>query len=589
MRFSTLAPAFAGLVGIAQATLPNLVGKNTHATCDLAKSWANEVLYKGIAGPKTETTSATSFDLILKEAQVSGDVSLKALDNFLAQPTVRLSLAGIKAYVEIDLSASAAVFQTVELFASGELSVDTELLELDLGAAFALDLIVSASAAIDVYAGFYVSFGAGDYIDISVASKEIVETKLDGLVSKALPVSVGAAVDLSAAIELELGLRLRSHISVGAEVELLDIDLVEAGAEISLWADLCHYTIVLVETAECALSVSNEFILNLGLSVGVNVEALDILDITAAPSVAITIARGEKGIECLPGRIFSNPNTPPKVTATLKLAQPITSGGFVTSETTVTKQYTITSCHASVQNCPASQTQQIVTETVVPTVTVCPISQSGSANISTTTSNPKPVRTITETLTTIVPCEPTTSIYTPPATPAEVVVPTVTITGTTTVCPVTTGVSQTHAPTAPVSQPGSSAISVPITTPINSEPAAPSVTPINPANPGNEAAGPSAPAPSAIHTPAPIVSSPPAGNTPAPGAPGIPGPIPAYPQPNNTLTSVVLASPSNYLPTVVTPTAGNPTVAPPGPSQAGAGSVKVGLALLAPAIVALLA
>jgi hypothetical protein len=47
MRFSILAPAFAGLISIAQATLPNLAGKNTHATCDLAKSWANEVLYKG--------------------------------------------------------------------------------------------------------------------------------------------------------------------------------------------------------------------------------------------------------------------------------------------------------------------------------------------------------------------------------------------------------------------------------------------------------------------------------------------------------------------------------------------------------------
>ncbi|VUC33931.1 unnamed protein product [Clonostachys rosea] len=589
MRFSILVPAFAGLISLAQATLPNLAGKNSHATCDLAKSWANEALYKGIAGPKTETTAATSLDLILKEAQISGDVSLKALDNFLAEPTVRLNLAGIKAYVEIDLSASAAVFQTVELFASKELSVDTELLELDLGAAFALDLIVGVNAAIDVHAGFYISFGEGDYIDISVTSKKIVETKLDGLVSKALPVSVGAEVDLSAAIELELGLRLRSHISVDAEVELLDIDLVEAGAEISLWADLCHYTIVLVETAECALSVSNEFILNLGLSVDANVEALDILDITAAPSVTITIARGEKGIECFPGRIYSNPNTPPKVTATLKLAQPITSGGFVTSETTVTKQYTITSCHASVPNCPASQTQQIVTETVIPTITVCPISQGGSASITPTTSTPKPVQTVTETLTTIVPCEPTTSIYTPPATPVETVVPTVTITGTTTICPATTGVSQTPAPSAPVSQSGNDAISVPVTTPIHSESAAPSVTPINPAGPGNDAPGPSAPAPSVIYTPTPIISSPPAGSTPAPGAPGIPSPIPAYPQPNNTLTSVVIALPSSYLPTVVTPPAGNPTVAPSGPSQAGAGSVTVGFALLVPVIVALLA
>ncbi|KAG9253979.1 uncharacterized protein F5Z01DRAFT_636645 [Emericellopsis atlantica] len=609
MHFSRLAPAVAGLVGAAHAHLPGLLGgvSQSPATFDCGSSWDNEVLFDGLVAAETETDAAISFGLNLKEAQVEGDISIQALEDFVKEPTLRLDLAGVKAYFELDLSASAAVYQTVELVSSPELSVDAGLLELQLGAAFALDLIVGVNAAVDLSAGFYVSFQEGDYLDISVLTKEVVNTNLEGQLTKALPVGVGAEVDLSAEIEVQLGLRLRSHIVVGAGIDLLGLDVLDAGAEIAIWADLLSHTITLVETSDCLVSVTNDFVLSLGVGVDVYASVLDILDISLAPEVTVILAknlgleicredRGTVGeflrpavedepTEAIPsgsdseadfatpsgsGSASASGSASVSASATPAANATITSDGLVTSTATTTKVYTITSCHASVPNCPASETQKIVTSTIISSVTVCPVEQ--TAEPTTSSKTKKPVHTITETLTTVVPCKPTTSTYTPPKDHTTPIVPTVTITDSTTVCPVETGTVDMPEPT------GVPSVPVPAPTgptgPIESPTSQVSVltTPTTPQVPE----APTSEAPEAPTTEVPEVP------TEIPQVPTTEIPQ-TWTQPavNSTWTSVT----TPHAPTTwVSP----PAVTPTQPAAGAAGSVKVGMALAMPALVALL-
>lgn len=110
---------------------------------------------------------------------MSGDIQVAMLDKFLAEPTVRLDLGGVEAYFEVEIAASASLYQTVELVTSGKLDLGVPgLAKVKVGAAFALDLVVSVSAAVDVKAGFYVKFPKGCFAEISAIEKKIVSHSL---------------------------------------------------------------------------------------------------------------------------------------------------------------------------------------------------------------------------------------------------------------------------------------------------------------------------------------------------------------------------------------------------------------------------
>ncbi len=52
------------------------------------------------------------------------------------------------------------------------------LLHVDADAAFALDLVVAVSAAVDISAGFHVEFPDDAFVEISMGSGEIVKHSL---------------------------------------------------------------------------------------------------------------------------------------------------------------------------------------------------------------------------------------------------------------------------------------------------------------------------------------------------------------------------------------------------------------------------
>ncbi|KAF5641458.1 uncharacterized protein FTJAE_4110 [Fusarium tjaetaba] len=616
MHFSSLIPALGGLVAVATAS-PHLLGlgldvdvslgggkgassaadttskgldlvpttsatsqKNGLSSCNLANSWENHVLFDGIAAPASGAAAAIKLGLNLPNAQIEGEATLELVKDFLTEPRVRIGLGAIKAYLELDISASAAVHESIELFASSALQLEVPgLLEAEAGAALALDLVVGVDAAIDLSAGVYLSFGEEAFVEVSLLTKEIVDVSLEGLVAKALPIGVGAEVDLSAEVSLTLGLRLRTEIDLSAELDIPVLDI-EAGAKIAVWVSLFEYTAVLVNTDSCVVSVDELIALTLGLAVELNVEIGDILDLSLAPTLTVTLATAAQAKVCQPNRgtpgtfiekqggpstthtqvvslstvpaggsdttdsalpdatgsadasgsvdatgsaTADSPETYPAGAETTgsgsgaypipgsgsgssasgsetypagaettgsgsgaypipgsgsgsgasagaeatgtgsgaypipgsgsssALAKPQTTGsaaaivphgngtttGDVTSTVTSTHVYTVTSCAASVINCPARYTQKVVTSTIIESTYVCPATETGAVPATTTAHSTKvhvPVTTITDTLTTIVPCKTrTTKTFHPPTTPPPA--PTVTIVDTTTYCP----------------------------------------------------------------------------------------------------------------------------------------------------------
>jgi len=132
-----------------------------------------------LAGFASTTSAALELGVGLTQAAVAADLGISVGDKFLAEPTVAVSIGGLEAYFEVNLAASAAVSEAVELVASEKLHIAVPgLVDVDIGAALALDLVIAASAAVDVHAGFYVKFPAGAFVQISLLTKEIVKVEM---------------------------------------------------------------------------------------------------------------------------------------------------------------------------------------------------------------------------------------------------------------------------------------------------------------------------------------------------------------------------------------------------------------------------
>ncbi|CAG7556327.1 unnamed protein product [Fusarium equiseti] len=612
------------------------------ATCPLSHSWEDHTLFKGVAAPASANGAAIKLGLNLPKAQVEGDATIELVKNFLQEPRVRIGLGDVKAYVEVDISASAAVHESIELFASPALELEIPgLLEAEAGAAVALDLVVGVDAAIDLSAGVYLAFGPEAFVEVSLLTKDIVDVSLEGLVTKALPLGVGAEVDLSADINLQLGLRLRAEVDLEAELDIPVLEI-EAGAKVAVWVSLFEYTAALIATDNCAVSVDEVIALTLGLAVDLDVEVGDILDLSLAPTLTVELATAAKAKVCMPNRGQTGAflelegkdgdKSDKSETRTISLAtagagsdatdaydlpvatgtngspvygsaaKPVTTAapsvhgngtiGDVTRTLTSTQVYTVTSCAASVINCPARYTQKVVTSTIIKSTYVCPATETGVPAMTTAThAAPKPCTTITDTLTTIVPCKTRkTKTFQPPTTAPPA--PTVTIVESTTYCPEnpkTTGAASgtTETPQKPTHE-----------VPTPGKPTKPTYE--TPEKPTHEVPTPQKPTgDKPVLPPAATVPYPPPGNgtvpTPPPVAPSswvVPPPVHETPVPQPLHSAV--PPPPQAPPAVPTqpvyppPAAGTPppTVPTPPVAVSGGSIVRSGLIMAVPAVIA---
>ncbi|KAM0354788.1 hypothetical protein ACHAPU_000609 [Fusarium lateritium] len=672
-------------VGKGHSSKPLVGTKVAPATCSLANSWEDHVLFKGIAAPAVGASAAVHLGLNLPKAQISGDVQLDLVKDFLQEPRIRIGLGGVKAYVEIDISASAAVHESIELFASPALDLEIPgLLEVEAGAAaaVALDLVVGVNAAIDLSAGVYLAFGEEAFVEVSLLTKEIVDVSLEGLVTKALPIGVAADVDLSAEVALQLGLRLRTEVDINAEVEIPVLEI-EAGAKVAAWVSLFEYTAALVSTDNCAVSIDEVIALTLGLAVDLDVEVGDILDLSLAPALTVTLATAAKAKVCqadrgVPGIFLEGKDASPAKTsthvvslatasagdkssaatdaypapeatgadaypvvdgssapagdettaatdaypapeATATGAYPVVGGssakaettkapivpaghngtttGDVTRTLTSTQVYTITSCAASVINCPARYTQKVVTSTIIESTYVCPATETGAVPAM-TTSHPKvpvPVTTITDTLTTVVPCKTrTTNTFQPPT--AAPPAPTVTIVDSTTYCPEADKTGHSAVPTT-----FQAVTTAPPKAPVTESHEKPTPEVPNPQKP--TADKPIVPPVQSVYVPhgngtvptPPVAPVPvPTGNTVVPHVPTGNTVVPPVPTGNTVVPPVVSNPPHPAYPAPSKPVGGVPVVPTPvttpvvTPVPVSGGNVlRTGLMLAIPAVVAI--
>lgn len=247
----------------------------------------------------------------------------------------------------------------------------------------------------------------------------------DGLSSKSLPVIVKAG---RATFKADLRLR----VQCGAEAEILGIG---AGAELGIYANIIEFVAILDSTPDCALRSTEWWDLNVGAFAHFDV-VVDYTTIGAIPTVSTTLLEAAKYTQCWleiggsPGgspaetgghltktaTTINFPGSTPALSDTVTATSPpagdytetlttitvptITSGpsvsdsesssssfkfplansstpaggdDLVTSTLYTTTVFTITSCAASVVNCPASYQQEIlVTQTIDIYTTVCP-------------------------------------------------------------------------------------------------------------------------------------------------------------------------------------------------------------------------
>lgn len=436
-----------------------------------------------VVAPKTEEADAIQLGLALTEGAFAGSIDLDVVDNFLSEHKIRIDLGGVQTYLKVALDATAGVSESVELMSdlSLELAVPG-LVEIGIDAGFALDLIFHASAAIDIESTFNIFFPEGSFIEVDIFSKEIVKQDITGLVVEAVPLSIGAEIDLEEDIQLDVILRLRTGLAISSELDIIGLDI-GAGAEVAIWLDIFKYTTTYSEGASSSECTAAEvFALTAGVAVELDVEVGE-LELGLAPTVIITLASstattttvtigegsqwqwgwrqtanggngsgasnngtqigsgsgsgstgsgsgsgsspdsgsdnsspesGSDNSSPQSGSDNSSPesgsdNSSPQAgndgegaasgspTTTVSLtgsgANPTSSAdalahsttdlpeGMTTSTLTTTNTYTITSCAASVTNCPNSYTQQIVTSMVVSYTTVCPVTatQTGPA------------------------------------------------------------------------------------------------------------------------------------------------------------------------------------------------------------------
>ncbi|TLD23989.1 hypothetical protein PspLS_06314 [Pyricularia sp. CBS 133598] len=250
----------------------------------LRNSWENVVLFSGNAG------NNLTLDLALHKAAISGDIELKMTHKLSKEPTIKVKLGGLKGYFSVDLEASDATYETVELVNSGRMNIDIPGFSGEAGTAFALDLIVGVSSPLAVRGGFYFNFPKDSFVEIAIHSKEIVNQKIDGLVAQPLDMVLGASVNLGSAVELTMGLRMRSAIGMSAKIDLFHVD---SASDIILWLDLFSYTTTIGRNKACAVFLDESFAMGYGLATESSKGVAKALKLDVAPMTFVTISRAE--------------------------------------------------------------------------------------------------------------------------------------------------------------------------------------------------------------------------------------------------------------------------------------------------------
>lgn len=272
-----------------------------------------------------------------------------------------------------------------------------------VGVVFYLDLVIALTAEVDLQAGFTLQLPEDALLEAKLFGGDLTNLTFDGTTVNSLPITIW-----SGNATLTADLQLRAQVGVETDIKELGIG---AGAELGIYANMVEFGVAVASSNDCALETEEWVNLNVGAYAEFDVEVAW-MTIGVVPTVSTTLLAAPTWTQCWDGAIasglegmlhgaatststasaiaavtaapsstgrlvpsgghassvashnFANSSAPAHAAAAG--AQYNTSTSAIAIATATTTTYTITSCAASVANCPTSYQQTIIATGVVP-------------------------------------------------------------------------------------------------------------------------------------------------------------------------------------------------------------------------------
>ncbi|KAI1489946.1 hypothetical protein F5X96DRAFT_670208 [Biscogniauxia mediterranea] len=286
----------------------------------------------------------------------------------IPQCRLQFSFDQMELYMLMDTVLSAGATYKLSLYSSNSpigISVSSDMF---LGVIFAVDLILSADAEIDISSGLHIKVEDGLALDIPLFSQNVSSITFNGASFEFLPVTVQSAGGVINAV-LRLGLHAGVEVASPA-IPLPGIGLstrASAGIEVGVFADLAEFgTNITVspeggdDDADCALRLQQTYRLGLAAAAGASL-AIGQQTWGPAPSTQIPIFYTTLADICAANATRTSISTITTATATANAT--ITaradddSTAAALSTTTLTQKTTFTGVACAspgLVNCPAS-------------------------------------------------------------------------------------------------------------------------------------------------------------------------------------------------------------------------------------------
>ncbi|EPE10177.1 hypothetical protein F503_05272 [Ophiostoma piceae UAMH 11346] len=260
--------------------------KLTEASFDLGHSWSGDVLFDGRY--TDGQGGSVGLNVVCKTCYTKGTIGATIINMEELKPSLRLDFSDMEAYVDLSVAVTDSATYTVNLFTSNT-PIGFGVAGIDCGIIFAVDLVFSLSAEIDISGGgFYVSLPSGAYVESSLAEGEVSGSFFKGISAKTLPVTVS-----SGTATFKCDLRLRTQAGIEGDIAIIGAGLV-AGVYINIIE-----LVTIIETSEkCGLQCREFIDLNVGAFARAAIE-IDYKTFGFAPTISTTLFSLPTATQCI--------------------------------------------------------------------------------------------------------------------------------------------------------------------------------------------------------------------------------------------------------------------------------------------------
>ncbi|KAI1385464.1 uncharacterized protein F4822DRAFT_413106 [Hypoxylon trugodes] len=277
---------------------------------------------------------------------------------------LQFNFDGLELYMLIDTVLSAGATYDLNLYSSNTPIGISAGKDLFLGVVFAIDLILSADAEIDISSGIHIKLEDGVGLDMTLFGQNVSSITFNGANFEFLPVTIESAGGLLKAV-------LRVAVKAGFEVSTPPVAIpsttfstkASAGVGVSVWADIAEFATNVTAAPEgddqdCSLKVEQSYQFGLGAAAGATL-AIGVETWGPAPNTNIPIFYTTIADVCAKSRPQTTTASTPAVTA--RADEELSTTTLTTKVT-----FTGTGCLTTgLVNCPvSSQSTTKVTSTM---------------------------------------------------------------------------------------------------------------------------------------------------------------------------------------------------------------------------------